>query len=101
MTAMAIDPDLCIELPAGFDDSDSESQVHPIARKMFFGRTNAEVFGKAQLWASEQNVHLIDAAWDEEIDSRIEDIVTGKVELVDGEETRRMVRAELAARRNA
>lgn len=62
---MAIDPDLCIEVPADFDDSDSESQVHPIARKMFFGRTNAEVFGKAQLWASEQNVHLIDAAWDE------------------------------------
>lgn len=42
----------------------------------------------------------IDEAWGNEIDSRIEDILTGKVELVDGEETRRMVRAELAARRH-
>jgi len=42
----------------------------------------------------------VDEAWDDEIDSRIEDILTGKVELVDGEETRRMVRAELAARRH-
>lgn len=41
----------------------------------------------------------IDEAWDDEIDSRIEDILGGKVELVDGEDTRRMVRAELAARR--
>lgn len=42
----------------------------------------------------------IDEAWGNEIDSRIEDILTGKVELVDGEETRRMVHAELAARRH-
>ncbi|MFL1381703.1 hypothetical protein [Nocardiopsis protaetiae] len=65
MATMAVDPELCIEVPADFDDSGSESQVHPIARKMFFGRTNAEVFRKAQLWAAEQNVHLLDAAWDE------------------------------------
>lgn len=41
----------------------------------------------------------IDAAWDEEINSRLDDIVSGKVELVDGEETQRMVREMLAHRR--
>ncbi len=41
----------------------------------------------------------IDVAWDEEIDCRIDDILSGKVELVDGEETRRMAREMLAARR--
>lgn len=41
----------------------------------------------------------VDAAWDEEIDRRVEEILTGKVELVDGDETRRIIRAELAARR--
>ncbi len=41
----------------------------------------------------------IDAAWDEELDRRVEDILSGKVELVDGEETRRRVRAMLSARR--
>jgi hypothetical protein len=40
-----------------------------------------------------------DAAWDEEIGRRVDDILCGKVELVDGEETRRMARAMLAARR--
>ena len=41
----------------------------------------------------------VDASWDEEIDLRVDEILTGKVELVDGEETRRMARAMLAARR--
>ncbi|MFT3860087.1 addiction module protein [Micropruina sp.] len=41
----------------------------------------------------------IDAAWDDEIDSRAEEILTGKVELVDGEETQRMVREMLVERR--
>lgn len=40
----------------------------------------------------------IDAAWDEEVDRRVDDIISGKVELVDGEETRRMARAMLADR---
>ncbi len=62
---MAVDPELRVEVPADFDDSNSESQVHPIARTMFFGRTNAEVFRKAHSWVDEHNVHLIDAAWDE------------------------------------
>lgn len=41
----------------------------------------------------------IDEAWGREIDSRLNDITSGTVELVDGEETRREVRAMLAARR--
>lgn len=41
----------------------------------------------------------VDAAWDEEIDRRIDDILSGKVELVDGEETQRIVRKMLAERR--
>ena len=40
----------------------------------------------------------IDADWDAEIDRRVVDILSGKVELVDGEETRRIARARLAAR---
>ncbi|MDR1214974.1 MAG: addiction module protein [Propionibacteriaceae bacterium] len=40
-----------------------------------------------------------DAAWDEEIDRRVDEILSGQVEPVDGEETRRMARAMLAARR--
>ncbi|USQ80875.1 addiction module protein [Ornithinimicrobium faecis] len=40
----------------------------------------------------------VDAAWDAEIDSRVEEIITGKVELVSGEETLRMGRARLAVR---
>ncbi len=41
----------------------------------------------------------IDASWDKEINSRIDEIMSGKVELVDVEETRRMIHAELAERR--
>ncbi|MCI1746886.1 MAG: addiction module protein [Acidipropionibacterium sp.] len=41
----------------------------------------------------------VDAAWDEEIDCRVDDILSGKVELVDGEETQRMIRKMLAERR--
>ncbi|WP_028707651.1 addiction module protein [Propionicicella superfundia] len=41
----------------------------------------------------------VDAAWDEEIDRRVDEIMTGKVELVDGEETIAIARARLAERR--
>ena len=41
----------------------------------------------------------IDAERDKEIDCRIDEVLSGKVELVDGEETRRMVGEILAARR--
>lgn len=40
----------------------------------------------------------IDAAWEEEIGRRVDDIVAGKVELVSGEQTLAMARARLAAR---
>ncbi|WIY81452.1 addiction module protein [Propionimicrobium sp. PCR01-08-3] len=40
----------------------------------------------------------VDSAWEEEIDRRVDEILSGKVELVDGEETRSIIRAELAAR---
>lgn len=41
----------------------------------------------------------IDAAWDSEIDRRVDEILTGKVKLVSGEETMAMARARMAARR--
>lgn len=41
----------------------------------------------------------IDAAWDEAIDRRVEEIVSGKAELVDGREAHAGVRAEIAALR--
>lgn len=41
----------------------------------------------------------VDAAWREEISSRVDDILAGKVELVDADETYRMLSAELASKR--
>ncbi|MEU2719933.1 hypothetical protein ACFW4X_09670 [Streptomyces smyrnaeus] len=61
---MELDPDLCLEVPEGFDDSDAETGVHPIARKLFHGTTAAEVFRKAQEWVGEQDVFLVDVSWD-------------------------------------
>jgi hypothetical protein len=58
-----MDPDLCIKLPAGFDDSEADAQVHPVARLFFSGRTNAEVFAKAQEWLSAHDVLLQDISW--------------------------------------
>jgi hypothetical protein len=61
---MAIDPDLCLSVPAGFDDTDAESQVHPVARKMFLSATAAEAFKKAHEWVGEHKVRLLDVSWD-------------------------------------
>lgn len=58
-----------------------------------------EIAALALQQLSDTEQAAIDAAWDEEIDLRVDEILTGKVELVDGEETRRMARAKLAARR--
>ena len=41
----------------------------------------------------------VDAAWRDEIGSRVDDILAGKVELVDADETYRMLSAELASKR--
>lgn len=41
----------------------------------------------------------IDASWRDEIGSRVDDILAGKVELVDADETYQMLSAELASKR--
>ncbi|MEV6782005.1 hypothetical protein [Streptomyces sp. NPDC051098] len=61
---MEFDPGLCLDVPEDFDDSDADSQVHPMARKLFPAATAAEAFGKAQEWVAEQKVFLVDVAWD-------------------------------------
>ncbi len=58
-------PTTGITVPPGFvdsDDSDDEAQVHPMARRLFPGRTPAEVFAKAQQWVGEHEVRLVDVA---------------------------------------
>ena len=42
----------------------------------------------------------VDATWDEEIDRRVDEILSGEVQLVSGRETHAMAKAMLAARRN-
>jgi hypothetical protein len=61
---MEFDPGLCLDVPEGFDDTDAESQVHPMARKLFPATTAAEAFGKAQEWVAEHQVFLVDVSWD-------------------------------------
>ena len=61
---MEFDPDLCLDVPEGFDDSDAESQVHPVARKFFPATTAADAFRKAREWVGEHKVFLMDASWD-------------------------------------
>lgn len=41
----------------------------------------------------------IDAAWSEEISSRVDDVLEGKVQLVDADEHYAQLRAKVAARR--
>lgn len=72
-----------------------------IAAGKALGADEREIAALAIGRVADEEQTKIDAAWDDEIDSRVEDILTGKVELVDGEETMRMIRAELAARRRA
>ena len=59
-----MDRDYCLDVPSGFDDSAADSQVHPMARLMFFARTNAKVFQKAQEWVEAHDVRVIDVSWD-------------------------------------
>ncbi|MFJ7235699.1 hypothetical protein ACIQWB_00935 [Streptomyces olivaceus] len=60
---MPIDPDLCLEVPEGFDDSDAETGVHPIACKLFPAETAADAFRKVHEWLREQDVRLVDVSW--------------------------------------
>ena len=41
----------------------------------------------------------IDSAWRDEIGSRVDDVLAGKVQLVDADETYRLLSAELASKR--
>ncbi|TJZ57020.1 hypothetical protein FCH28_05970 [Streptomyces piniterrae] len=61
---MEHDPGLCLDVPEGFDDSDADSQVHPMARKLFSASTAAGAFGKAQEWVGEQSLLVVDVSWD-------------------------------------
>lgn len=58
-----------------------------------------EIAAFALLQMSETEQAAVEAAWGEEINRRVDDIMSGKVELIDGDESLRMIRAELAARR--
>ncbi|MGP8296669.1 hypothetical protein ACTPOK_01595 [Streptomyces inhibens] len=60
---MVLDPNFCLDVPGGFDDSDAETGVHPIARKLFLGATAAEAFRKAHEWLLEQSIRLVDVSW--------------------------------------
>ncbi|MYS22790.1 hypothetical protein GA0115240_144842 [Streptomyces sp. DvalAA-14] len=60
---MEFDPGLYLNVPEGFDDSDAEAQVHPIARRLFSARTAAEAFRDASEWVGEHNVKVIDVSW--------------------------------------
>lgn len=62
---MAIDPNRCLDVPEGFDDSDDdEGQVHPIARRLFMATTAAGAFGKAQEWVGKHEIRVADVSWD-------------------------------------
>ncbi|MEE1939316.1 hypothetical protein V1L54_07800 [Streptomyces sp. TRM 70361] len=61
---MEIDPGLCLDVPEGFDDSDAETQVHPVARKLFHATTAAGVLRKAAEWVEGREVFLVDTSWD-------------------------------------
>ncbi|MDX3522888.1 hypothetical protein [Streptomyces scabiei] len=65
---MQLDPDLCLAVPEGFDDSDADTQVHPMARKLFPATSAAEAFRKASVWVGEHDVFLVDVSWDYEYD---------------------------------
>ncbi|MCF3128914.1 hypothetical protein [Streptomyces olivochromogenes] len=61
---MVLDPDFCLDVPEGFDDSDAETGVHPMARKLFPATSAAEAFRKAHEWVGEHDVFLVDVSWD-------------------------------------
>jgi hypothetical protein len=57
------DNDYLLDVPAGFDDSDADSQVHPIACLLLPGATNADAFAAAQQFVSANDVRVVDVAW--------------------------------------
>lgn len=61
---MRSEPNLYLMVPNDFDDSNADSQVHPVARKMFFGSVMAEPFKEASEWIAAHDVRVIDTAWE-------------------------------------
>jgi hypothetical protein len=66
--ASGMDPDMFLELPPTFDDSDDpEGQVHPVARRLFHASSPAEVFEKVRRWLDAHEAHhprVVDVTWD-------------------------------------
>ncbi|MDQ2585811.1 hypothetical protein [Saccharothrix yanglingensis] len=63
-----MDPDMRLEVPPGFDDSDDDGQVHPVARRLFSGATNADAFRKAMEWVGAHDVFIMGLDWDRAFD---------------------------------
>ncbi|MEV6395453.1 hypothetical protein AB0M39_11845 [Streptomyces sp. NPDC051907] len=61
---MVLDPNLCLDVPEDFDDSDAETGVHPMARKLFPATTAAGAFEKAHEWVREHRIRVVDVSWD-------------------------------------
>ncbi|MGW1915771.1 hypothetical protein ACWCQS_34895 [Streptomyces sp. NPDC002076] len=61
---MVLHPDFCLDVPEGFDDSDAETGVHAMARKLFLATSAAEAFRKAHEWVQDQQIRLSDVSWD-------------------------------------
>ncbi|MER5713993.1 hypothetical protein [Streptomyces sp. NPDC002132] len=61
---MRSEPDLHLMVPDDFDDSDADSQVHPVGRKFFFGSRMAEPFEEAAEWIAAHDVRVSDTAWE-------------------------------------
>ncbi|MDJ1371455.1 addiction module protein [Gulosibacter molinativorax] len=78
-------------MPTGLGDS--------IAEGKNLSADEREIAAIALLQINEAEQPNVDAEWDDEINSRVDDILSGKIELVDCDETLRMIREELAARR--
>ncbi|MEU1799508.1 hypothetical protein [Streptomyces sp. NPDC019937] len=59
-----LNPSFCLDVPDGFDDSEAETGVHAVARKLFLGSSPAQVFSAAHTWVSENDVRIADLSWD-------------------------------------
>ncbi|NJQ00257.1 hypothetical protein [Streptomyces zingiberis] len=59
-----LNPSYSLDVPEDFDDSDAETGVHPMARKLFLGKNAAQVFSKAHAWVAEHDIHIADVSWD-------------------------------------
>ncbi|WP_128376804.1 hypothetical protein [Streptomyces cavernae] len=59
-----LNPSFSLDVPEGFDDSEEETGVHPIARKLFLGASAAHAFAKAHAWVSEHDIRVADVSWD-------------------------------------